>query len=127
MIKRIWDITVTVTDIRKAADFYENVLGLQKKYEFKDYAGFDCGGIEIGLKTWGDLEKPRQGEPCINFLVDNIDTSYQALTEKGVAFSEKPSDTQWGSRIAVFNDPDGNSLQISEVDWSKYLSASAPK
>jgi predicted enzyme related to lactoylglutathione lyase len=127
MIKRIWDITVTVTDIRKAADFYEKVLGLQKKYEFKDYAGFDCGGIEIGLKTWGELEKPRQGEPCINFLVDNIDTSYQALTEKGVAFSGKPSDTHWGSRIAVFNDPDGNSLQISEVDWSKYLSASAPK
>jgi catechol 2,3-dioxygenase-like lactoylglutathione lyase family enzyme len=127
MIKRIWDITVTVTDIRKATDFYENVLGLQKKYEFKDYAGFDCGGIEIGLKTWGDLEKPRQGEPCINFLVDNIDTSYQALTEKGVTFSEKPSDTQWGSRIAVFNDPDGNSLQISEVDWPKYLSVSAPK
>lgn len=28
-------------------DFYKNVLGLQKKYEFEDYAGFDSGGVEI--------------------------------------------------------------------------------
>jgi len=46
LIKRIWDITLTVRDLKRAVDFravdfYENVLGLQKKYEFKDYAGFD--------------------------------------------------------------------------------------
>jgi len=53
VIKRIWDVTFTVSDLRRAIWFYEEVLGLQKKYEFKDYAGFDCGGVEIGLKTWG--------------------------------------------------------------------------
>jgi len=61
MIKRIWDITLTVKNLKKAIDFYENVLGLQKKYEFKDYAGFDCGGVEIGLKTWGNW-KSREKE-----------------------------------------------------------------
>ncbi|OQX92436.1 MAG: hypothetical protein B6D58_02940 [candidate division Zixibacteria bacterium 4484_95] len=75
MIKRIWDITLTVSDLGRAVSFYENILGLQKKYEFRDYAGFDCGGVEIGLKTWGELEKPRKGEPCINFIVDDIDRS----------------------------------------------------
>ncbi len=127
MIKRIWDITLTVADLRKAADFYENVLGFQKKYEYKDYAGFDCGGIEIGLKTWGKLEQPRPGEPCINFLVDDIDTSYGALTKKGVLFLDEIKDTPWGSRVATFTDTDGNSLQITEVNWQKYLAASAPK
>jgi len=38
-----------------------SVFRAKKKYEFKDYAGFDCGGIEIGLKTWGELENPRKG------------------------------------------------------------------
>jgi predicted enzyme related to lactoylglutathione lyase len=127
MIKRIWDITLTVADLRIAADFYESVLGLQKKYEFKDYAGFDCGGIEIGLKTWGKLEKPRDGEPCINFVVDDIEAAYRALKEKGVAFGGAPEDTQWGSRMAVFTDPDGNSLQITQINWPKYLAVSAPK
>ena len=41
LIKRIWDITLTVRDLKRAVDFYENALGLQKKYEFKDYAGLD--------------------------------------------------------------------------------------
>ena len=94
MIKRIRDITLTVSNLRRAVDFYENVLMLQKKYEYRDYSGFDCGGIEIGLKTRGELEKPREGEPCINFVVDNVDASHQALEAKGVAFVKKPEDTQ---------------------------------
>ncbi len=46
MIRRIWDITLTVKDLKKVVEFYESILGLQKKYEFKDYAGFDCGRVE---------------------------------------------------------------------------------
>ena len=127
MIKRIWDVTLTVSNLKKAVDFYENILGLQKKYEFKDYAGFDCGGVEIGLKTWGKLDKPRQGEPCINFIVDNVDESYRILKGKSVEFLEEPKDTQWGSRMAVFSDPDGNVMQITQIDWRKYLAASTPR
>jgi len=121
MIQRVWDITLTVKDLKKAVDFYENVLGLAKKYEFADYAGFDCGGVEIGLKTWGGLEKPRQGEPCLDLLVEDVDAFYTALKAKGVEFSREPKDTVWGSRTAVFTDPDGNTLQITQIDWSKYL------
>ena len=51
MIKRIWNITLTVRDIEKAVYFYEKVLRLTKKYQYKDYIGFDCGGDEIGLNT----------------------------------------------------------------------------
>lgn len=53
MIRRIWDVTLTVKNLKEAIEFYQNILGLQKKYEFDDYAGFDCGGVELGLKTWG--------------------------------------------------------------------------
>lgn len=121
MIRRIWDITLTVKDLKKAVEFYEDVLGLQKKYEFKDYAGFDCGGIEIGLKTWGKCEEPREGEPCINFLVDNIDESYRTLQERKVKIIESPKETQWGGKIILFADPDRNLLQFTEIDWKKYF------
>jgi catechol 2,3-dioxygenase-like lactoylglutathione lyase family enzyme len=127
MIKRIWDITLTVSDLKKAVDFYENILGLQKKYEFKDYAGFDCGGVEIGLKTWGEKEKPRKGEPTIDFLVDNVDESYRTLKERGVNFTKEPEDTLWNARIAIFSDPDGNLLQMVQIDWGKYFAACVPK
>ncbi len=47
MISRIWAVTLTVSDLKRATGFYEQVLGLPKKYEFRDYAGFDCGGVEM--------------------------------------------------------------------------------
>ncbi len=127
MVKRIWDVTFTVSDLPKTVHFYEKILGLQKKYQFRDYAGFDCGGVELGLRSWGERENPRQGEPCIDFAVDNVDDVYHALREKGVEFADEPKDTAWGGRVASFSDPDGNSLQFVEIDWDKYLRACAPK
>jgi catechol 2,3-dioxygenase-like lactoylglutathione lyase family enzyme len=121
VIRRVWDVTLTVSDLKSSIDFYENTLGLQKKYQFKDYAGFDCGGVELGVKTWGDREKPRKGEPCINFLVDDLEEAYCVLKQKGVPFTEPPKEALWGARIALFSDPDGNLLQISQVDWQKYF------
>lgn len=127
MIKRIWDLTLTVKDLKKSIEFYQDVLGLTKKYEFGDYTGFDCGGVEIGLKTWGELEAPRAGEPCIDFLVDDVDAFAAELKAKGVKFSKEPKDTIWGSRIAVFTDPDGNTLQLTQIDWGRYFAVCAPK
>ena len=125
MIKRIWAITLTVSDLDRAVDFYERVLGLDKKYTFNDYAGFDCGGVEIGIKTWGKLENPRQGEPCIDFLVGDVDDAFSLHSERGVGFHEEPKDTPWGGRIAHFSDPDGNALQLTQINWKKYLTVSA--
>jgi len=124
MIQRIWDITFSVTDLKEAVSFYEETLGLKKKYEFKDYAGFDCCGVEIGLQLGGKKEK-REAMPCVNFLVDDVDAEYQALRRKGVKFIKKPEDTLWGGRIANFFDPDGNVLQFTEINWQKYFEVSS--
>jgi len=127
MITHIWAVTLTVSDLEKTVQFYENTLGLRKKYQFADYAGFDCGGIEIGLKTWGGMERPRKGEPAIDLAVDDIDDLYNKLVKKGVKFIKPPEDAQWGARIALFNDPDGNTLQLTQVDWKRYFDLAAPK
>lgn len=127
MIRRIWDITLSVADLNRAVEFYGQVLGLQMKYRFGDYAGFDCGGVELGLKTWGERDAPRKGEPCVNFLVDNVDEAFRALTEKGVRFTKEPGEAHWGARYALFEDPDGHELQISQVNWGAYFAVCAPK
>jgi len=126
MIRRIWDITFAVTDLKRAVDFYENVLGLQKKYEYASYAGFDCGGVEIGLQP-GEKTEEIIDAPCVDFLVDDVDETYRLLKGKGVKFSKEPHDTPWGGRIALFRDPDGNPLQLVQIHWRKYFAACAPK
>jgi catechol 2,3-dioxygenase-like lactoylglutathione lyase family enzyme len=127
MIRRFWSITLTVSDIDEAVHFYETVLGLPMKYRFGDYAGFDCGGVEIGMRTWGERENPREGEPCLDLMVDDVDEMYADLRERGVNFVQPPKDAQWGARYAVFTDPDGNKLQLTQVDWSKYYAVCAGK
>jgi predicted enzyme related to lactoylglutathione lyase len=126
MIIRIWDVTFTVADLERAVDFYENVLGLQKKYQFSTYAGFDCGGVEIGLVP-GRTTEVQEDAPCVDFLVRDVDEAHRTLSERGVRFLKEPHDTLWGSRIALFTDPAGNVLQLVQIDWPKYFAVCAPQ
>lgn len=110
MIKRICDVTLAASDPDKAVEFYENVLDLEKKYEFRDYAGFDCGGVELGLRTWGGREPRRKSEPHIDFLVDDVDAAVKELRNASIEIIDEPTNTLWGGRVAAFADPDGNVL-----------------
>ena len=126
MILRVRDVTFTVSDLARAADFYEKVLGLPKKYQFSNYAGFDCGGVEIGL-TPGDVAENQEGAPRVDFLVQDVDEAHRMLSGKGVQFIKEPHDTVWGGRIALIADPDGNVLQVVQIDWSRYFAVCAPQ
>lgn len=127
MIVGIWSVTLTVANLERSIDFYENILELPKKYAFKDYAGFACGLVEIGMKTWGESEQPRKGEPSIALHVHDIDAAYARLTARGVHFITEPHDAAWGARIAAFRDPDNHELQLTQVIWPKYFTVTAPR
>ena len=121
MINNVRCITLSVSDLKTAVDFYEKALGLSKKYEYPSYAGFQCGGVEIGLRP-GRKEKGHiEDAPSIEFFVDNIDSVYEALKKKGVNFVKEPHDEPWGGREASFLDPDGNLLEIVQISWKKYF------
>jgi lactoylglutathione lyase len=125
MLLRIWDVTLTVSDLGRAVDFYENVLGLSLKFYYPDnYAGFDCGGVEIGLAP-GTPSGEQDGIPCVDFLVREIEEVYHTLFERGVRFTKEPHDTPWGGRIALLVDPDGNRLQLVQIDWAQYFKVCA--
>jgi catechol 2,3-dioxygenase-like lactoylglutathione lyase family enzyme len=126
MIKTVWCITFYVSNLRKAKKFYEEILGLEKKYEFSSYVGFECGGVEIGLipKPEGE-QKASQTSPSVEFLVDNVDKVYEELKSKGVEFIKELHDEPWGGKQATFTDPDGNILEIAQISWEKYFIVSA--
>jgi catechol 2,3-dioxygenase-like lactoylglutathione lyase family enzyme len=126
MIKTVWSITFYVSNLKRAAKFYEEILGLEKKYEYASYVGFECGGVEIGL-----IPKPKEAQksnlpsPSVELLVDDVDKVYDELKRKRVKIIKELHDEPWGGREATFTDPDGNILEIVQIDWEKYFSISA--
>lgn len=58
MILRVWDVTFTVSDLERAVDFYEHVLGLPKKYQYSsDVHG--SGNTSAGhLETGSGVVRP---------------------------------------------------------------------
>ncbi len=126
MIKTVWSITLYVSDLEQAKQFYGQTLGLEKKYEYASYVGFECGGLEIGLIP--RLEKGQRvdpSSPVVDFLVDDVEKFYDELRKKGVNFTQELHQEPWGGRQATFTDPDGNPLEIVEMNWEKYFTASA--
>ncbi|MFQ6065378.1 MAG: VOC family protein [Candidatus Bathyarchaeia archaeon] len=101
MIKTIWSITLHVSDLKRAKKFYEETLGLEKKYEYPSYIGFECGGVEIGLIP--KLEKGQRASPLsppVNLLVDNIEKAYNELERRGVKFTKELHEEPWGGKQA---------------------------
>jgi metallothiol transferase len=126
MIKTVWCVTFYVSDLKRAAKFYEETLGLEKKHEYLSYAGFECGGVEIGLiPKLAEGQKVSPLSPSVEFLVDDVEKVYNELKNKGVKFIKELHEEPWGERQAAFTDPDGNILEIAQINWEKYFSVSA--
>lgn len=126
MIKTVWCVTFYVSDLKKATKFYEEILGLEKKYEYPSYVGFECGGVEIGLiPKLTERQKVSPLSPSVEFLADDVEKVYNELKNKGVEFIKELHYEPWGGRQATFTDPDGNILEIAQINWEKYFSVSA--
>ncbi len=108
------NITFHVSDFPEAVSFYENILGLQKKSQWHNYAVFDLCGIMLGLEPGGE-RGVKKGVPDIYLQVDNVDEAYRDLKSKGVRFLTEPEDQSWGSRTAKFVDPEGNMFILVQL------------
>lgn len=49
MIEKIENLTIPVSDLKKAIHFYGNLLGLKKRDEWSNYATFNIGEMMLGL------------------------------------------------------------------------------
>ena len=109
MIKGIATIWLPVTDMNRAVAFYRDSLGLEVLDHDGDWTEVTAGDQRIGLNA---NESPAgDGGAVIAFAVDDLDATVQALTEKGVEFTDGTSEHPWG-KIAPFRDPEGNDLQL---------------
>ena len=87
-----------MADLKKATRFYEETLGLEKKYEFSTYVGFECGGVEIGLIPNTSRRAQRDGKTRLELLVDDVEKVCNKLRKKGVKFTKELHEETWGDK-----------------------------
>src|SRR5438067_1011059 len=106
------NLTVMVSDMKRAARFYGEVLGFKLGQSYGgEWQDVEAPGLRIGLHPGGKKPlKEHSRHFAVGLRVDDLDAAMKALVAKGVEFGETPSDR--GSRLAYFNDPDGNPFYL---------------
>ena len=114
------NVTVMVSDINRAVQFYVEKLGLTLKSSYADrFAEVQGGGLTIALHpAIENGPKPGNSESLsIGLGVDDLDQAMRILSGKGVTFGQPRNDGP--VRLAFFKDPDGNPLYLSQMQkWS---------
>jgi methylmalonyl-CoA/ethylmalonyl-CoA epimerase len=114
----IGQIALTVRDLPRAKNFYQNTLGMRFLFDAGTMAFFQCGAIRLLI---GLSEEPGSiGGTILYFRVADIEKVHAVLKAKGVEFVEPPhlvarmpDHELW---IAFLKDSEGNSLGLmSEV------------
>jgi methylmalonyl-CoA/ethylmalonyl-CoA epimerase len=87
-LEKIGQIAITVDDLARARDFYQNTLGMKFLFDAGALAFFKCGDIRLMLSV---AEKPEpRGGIILYYKVDDIHATFAALKERGVVFIDEP-------------------------------------
>jgi methylmalonyl-CoA/ethylmalonyl-CoA epimerase len=84
----IGQIAITVTDLTRSKDFYQNMLGMQFLFDAGPMSFFQCGKIRFAIGT--SPEVPGSGGTILYFRVADIHEVHDLLAARGVEFVQKP-------------------------------------
>jgi len=110
---------ITVKDIVRSRDFYEDVLNQTVKYDFGENVTFN-GDFAIHLQShYSQLidDKPiRSGGNNFElyFEYDNLDEIVVRLKEQNVEFVHDVREQPWRQKVVRVYDPDKNIIEIGE-------------
>ena len=123
MLESVVYTAVFVSDQDRALDFYTNVLGLEQRADNPTPGGprFLAVGVQdqdFVLLLWPGTPgqaQPTQGRipAAYTFETRDIRKAVDALTSRGVTFDTEVLEYPF-AYLAVFQDPDGNRLQLRE-------------
>lgn len=130
MDQRLTLITLGVSDLQVAADFYENKFGwIRSSNSWEEIIFFQLNGIQLALypkaKLAEDVAVRPDGNGFKGFTLaynarseKEVDELVAQLEEKGVAVIKQPQKVFWGGYSSYIADPEGN---LWEIAYNPYL------
>jgi len=121
------NIRLLVSKFDETFLFYRDILGFKVIWgDIGDnYAQFQTGGsVDLSIfskslmaDTVGTsllpVQAAAQDNTALVFAVDDLDSLYASLSNKGISFINKPTDQpDWGIRVSHLRDPEGNLLEF---------------
>lgn len=118
MLQELGQVAITVMDLARAKEFYQERLGLAFLFDAGTMAFFQCGSVRLLIGEAAEMV-PSKGT-ILYFRVSNLETTSKELESRGVEFEQPPhlvarmkSHDLW---LAFVKDPSGNVLGLmSEV------------
>lgn len=106
-------VSIAVTDVDKALDFYTRTLGMTQRLDRPEALGagawLDVGGQQLHLVS-SETPEPRGQHFAV--LVEDLDATTAELRAAGVTVSD--AIPIGAARQAFLNDPSGNAIELHE-------------
>jgi len=137
MLKQLTNVQVWVHDQDEALSFYTEKLGLELREDVTVPELGNFRWLTVGPPSQPDIAVVLMAIPgppvmdadtaqqvaelmakgfagTIFLTTDDVQSSYEELKQRGVEFSEEPSERPYGIDSA-FRDPSGNSIRLTEL------------
>ena len=113
-LRSIMQILVPVSDVDRAADFYQHVLQLPLLFKYPGNAFFDADGVRLYLAQ--PTEPDFDGRASIYFRVEDVSATFERLEAAGARVRSRPGiahrDETYDLWLAFVQDPDGNNIGL---------------
>jgi predicted enzyme related to lactoylglutathione lyase len=115
-IKNIAFVGIPVTDLKRAREFYEDVLGLRIADEMMNgkWIEYAVGHETLAIANLGEQWTPSDQGTSAALEVEDFDVAIKRLKDRHVPFAAEPFETPC-CYMAVVQDPDGNKLIIHKL------------
>jgi len=115
-IKNIAFVGIPVTDMKRAREFYEGVLGLKIADEMMSgkWIEYEVGDECLAIANVGEQWTHSDQGTGAAFEVEDFDNAIKRLKDRHVSFAAEPFETPC-CHMAVVQDPDGNKLIIHKL------------
>ena len=111
---------ISTPDLGRSLGFYRDLLGGKVTYQFPaegepGYVALELGSSHLGIGLDASKEAGSGGQRLSLWVYTrSCDRAVNTLRTAGVTIVQEPEDQPWGERMAIVEDPDGNTITIGQ-------------